>query len=93
MLELKSHEKRLREICKQHMVGRLYLFGSAVSRQFGDKSDIDFLVEFEENKSLFDLIRLKNQLEDLLNKPVDIVTENSVHSTLKEHILNEAIQL
>jgi hypothetical protein len=58
-----------------------------------EESDIDFLVEFEENRSLFDLIRLKNELEELLNKSVDIVTLNSVHWKIKDQIISEAMQL
>ncbi|HHY70192.1 MAG TPA: hypothetical protein GX519_00680 [Thermoanaerobacterales bacterium] len=56
-------------------------------------SDIDFLVEFEEGRSLFDLIRLKQELEALLGKSVDVVTEKSVHPLLKERIKAEAVQI
>ena len=46
-------------------------------------SDIDFLVEFEEGRSLFDLIRLKQELEALLGKSVDVVTEKICASIIE----------
>lgn len=50
-------------------------------------------MEFEEGRSLFDLIRLKQELEALLGKSVDVVTEKSVHPLLKERIKAEAVQI
>lgn len=50
-------------------------------------------MDFEEGRSLFDLIRFKQEIEDLLNIKVDVVTENSLHWGMKEEVLNGAIQL
>lgn len=91
LIELK-HDLIL-AIAKSNGVKKISLFGSAARGEEHSESDIDFLVEFEENRSLFDLIRLKYDLEDLLNKAVDIVTEDSVHWKIKEQIISEAIQL
>ncbi|USB33382.1 nucleotidyltransferase family protein [Paenibacillus sp. YPG26] len=90
---IESNHNTILNIAKSNGAKKISLFGSAARGEDHAESDIDFLIEFEENRSLFDLIRLKNQLEDLLNKPVDIVTENSVHWKMKDHILSEAIQL
>ena len=46
------------------------LFGSVARHDKNDKSDIDFFVEFEDGRTLFDLIRLKQALELLLDKDV-----------------------
>ena len=54
------------------------------------ESDIDFLVDCEEDCSLLDLISFKYDLEDLLGRKVDVVTSHSVHWTLRDKILQEA---
>ncbi|GIO36818.1 type VII toxin-antitoxin system MntA family adenylyltransferase antitoxin [Paenibacillus antibioticophila] len=90
---IKSNHSLILSIAKSNGAKKISLFGSAARGEEREDSDIDFLVEFEEDKSLFDLIRLKNELEDLLNRPVDIVTENSIHWKMKDNILSEAIQL
>ncbi|QHS22029.1 hypothetical protein GWK91_03300 [Virgibacillus sp. MSP4-1] len=54
---------------------------------------IQTLMEFEQGRSLFDLIRFKQDVEDILGVKVELVTENSIHWTMKEDVLNGAIQL
>lgn len=69
------------------------IFGSVARGEDSDKSDIDFLVSFEEERSIFDLIALKNDLEDLLERPVDVVTENSLHWNIREQVMREVVEI
>lgn len=89
------NEKRsdILRIAKLNGVIKLSLFGSVVRAEDTKESDIDFLVVFEDGRTLFDLIRLKQELESLLNKTVDVVTEKSLHALLKEQIETEAVQI
>jgi len=73
---------KIRELCRQHRVKSLYLFGSAVTDdQFTGNSDIDLLVRFDSkyfkgiSKTYFNLI---GELEKTFNKNVDLVTEDSL---------------
>jgi hypothetical protein len=52
-------------------------------------SDIDILVEFEGEKSLLDLARLKIELEKVLRRRVDVLTYGSLHPLLRDRILQE----
>ena len=76
-------------VLKKHKVSRASLFGSAVSGERDRDSDIDILVELEEGNSLFDLVRLKQELEKELETEVDLVTYNSLHPLLKDKILEK----
>ncbi len=67
---------------------RASLFGSAARGDDNDSSDIDVIVQFDENKTLLDLIGLKNELEELLNKKVDILTYDSINIKIKDEILD-----
>ena len=72
-----NHTDELAEICRQHHVKRLEVFGSAAVGDFNpENSDIDFLVEFNESDdiSLFKTRRdLTQALESLFNRSVDLV--------------------
>lgn len=77
---------------KFHVV-RIGLFGSFARREQSDNSDIDLIVEFEENTpNLFDKkIEIKKFFQDRFNLKVDICREKYIKSRFKSRILNEAI--
>lgn len=87
----KRHE--ILDIAKQYKVTSIRVFGSAARGQIDAGSDIDFLVELEQGATLFDLIALKQDLEDLLGREVDVVTENSLSPYFKDEALKEAVNL
>lgn len=72
---------------------RASFFGSIVRGEMTEDSDVDILVEFEGRKSLLDLAHLKNELEDTLNRRVDVLTYRSIHPLLKERILAEQVPI
>ncbi|MCC3373809.1 nucleotidyltransferase family protein [Cohnella sp. REN36] len=90
---VESKQDTILRIAQINGVKKISVFGSVAKEEDHEHSDIDFLVEFEDHRTLFDLIRLKHDLEALLNRSVDVVTENAVHWKLKDQILHEAIQL
>ncbi|MDZ7672439.1 MAG: nucleotidyltransferase family protein [Halanaerobiales bacterium] len=72
-------------------VKNIALFGSYVKGTANEESDIDFLVEFENNKKNFDnYMDLKFFLEDNLNTKVDLVINENVKEELKEEIYGSA---
>ncbi len=66
------------------------IFGSVVRGEAGPESDVDFLVNMEPDRSLFDLGGLLMDLRDLLGCEVDVVTEAGLHWLLRRRILKEA---
>jgi uncharacterized protein len=54
---------------------------------------VDFLVELEAGRSLFDHISLVQDLEDLLNCKVDVVSEKALHWYIRDRVLEEAALL
>ncbi|MDA8211847.1 MAG: nucleotidyltransferase family protein [Clostridia bacterium] len=91
LLKEKRHD--IMNIASSNGVTKISLFGSVARGEETVNSDIDFLVEFEENRSLFDLIRLKQELESLLQRPIDVVTENGVHPMMRDGILSQVVEL
>jgi len=84
------NESRLAEVCRRHDVRVLKLFGSAARGEDTPDSDIDLLVEFEGQKSLFDLMGLEEELTDFLGRKVDLLTEPSISPYLRDRILASA---
>ena len=71
MLEKKDE---ILKIASAHGVRQIRLFGSVVREEETPESDLDFLVEFEPERSLLDHVGLKQDLEDLFGRSVDVVT-------------------
>lgn len=71
-------------------VKRIGLFGSFVREEQSAESDIDLLVEFEEGQKTFDnFMQLSFLLEDLLNRPVELLTPESVSPYIRPYIFEE----
>lgn len=85
-------KKRSLPILRRHAVKRAAIFGSFARGDAKTSSDIDFLIEYKaKNKSLFDLVELKSELEDSLGRKVDIITYSSIYWRLRERILAEQV--
>ena len=67
------------------------LFGSVARGESGPESDVDFLVELEQGRGLLDLGGLLMDLEELLNRKVDVATEEMLHWYIRDRVLAEAV--
>ncbi|MFX1394632.1 MAG: nucleotidyltransferase family protein [Promethearchaeota archaeon] len=84
--------KRLKsELNKRFNVKTIGLFGSYVNNKQKDTSDIDFLVEFEEDADLIHLIGLSRYLEEIFKTKVDVISKPSLKEDLKQQILQEVV--
>lgn len=90
---LSQRRQAILEIAIAYGARSVKIFGSAARGEAGPGSDVDLLVEFEPGYSLLDLVAIKQDLEDLLGCPVDVVTEKALSPYLREQILQEAIPL
>lgn len=72
-------------------IASLRVFGSYARDEARPDSDVDLLVEFKETPDLFEFIRVKHRLEDLLGLSVDLVTKGGLRHEMREGILAEAI--
>lgn len=75
-------------LAEKYHVSKIGVFGSYARNQQTDISDIDILVEFSRPVG-FEFFDLKDYLESLFNKPVDLVTVNALKPQMKKEILSE----
>ena len=83
-------KEQILALAAKYGASNVRVFGSVANGTANENSDIDFLVDMEKGRSLFDLGGLLMDLQQLLNRKVDVVTENGLHWYIKERVLNEA---
>ena len=91
--QMQPVSERIIDILRKNGVKRASFFGSIVRGEMTEDSDVDLLVEFEGRRSLLDLAHLKNELEDAINRRVDLLTYKSLHPRLKDRILAEQVPI
>lgn len=89
------HEKRddIHRIAAKHGAYNLRIFGSVVRGEAGPDSDIDFLIDVGSTTSSWFPAGLILDLEEILGRPVEVVTEKALNPYIREHVLAEAITL
>jgi len=90
---LKRYRAEILELAMRHGARDVRVFGSLSRGEGGERSDLDLLVTLGEGCSLLDLVGLKQDLEDLVRRPVDVVTEQALSPYLRDRVLSEAIPL
>lgn len=89
LIEQKREE--IRRIAAKHGARNVRVFGSVVRDEAGPESDVDFLIEVGSTTSSWFPGGLIVELEDLLGRPVEVVTERALNSDLRERVLREAV--
>ena len=89
------HDKKaaILNLARLHGARAIRVYGSVARGQATEQSDLDLLVEWEPDRSLLDVIGLKQDLEDLLGVTVDIGSERGLHWFIREDVLREAVPL
>ncbi|MFW6239018.1 MAG: nucleotidyltransferase family protein [Thermodesulfobacteriota bacterium] len=93
----KALTERLREMKPQlfekYKARRIQLFGSVAREEQTEDSDIDILVDFEEDADYFDLAGMAIFLEEQLRRKVDVISKQGLRNEIRESVLKEAIPI
>jgi predicted nucleotidyltransferase len=87
---VRSKRSEILEIAQRNQAFNPRIFGSSLRGDRRSESDIDLLVSLQPQASLLDIGRIKEELEELLKAPVDVVDEGSLHRAIRDRILAEA---
>ena len=90
---LKANREEILELCQRYGARNPRVFGSFARGEADAESDVDLIVELEPGRSLFDLGGLQYELEHLLNRRVDVLTEGGLKARVREQVLKEAVPL
>lgn len=84
-------KQKILPILKEHNIEKAGLFGSRVREEMREDSDIDILVEIEDDISLLDFVGIKLEIEEALKRKVDLVEYSTIKPLLKEKIIKEQV--
>jgi len=90
---LERHRLDILRIARSHGARRIRVFGSFARGEERADSDLDVLVELDPGRDLLDIVAIKQDLEALLGRSVDVVTERAVSPYIRESVLREAAAL
>ena len=82
---IENNIQRIIALCKEHKVGKLFVFGSILTNRFNEKSDVDMVVDFDKvdledyADNYFDF---KLSLEDLLGREVDLLEDKAIRNPI-----------
>lgn len=88
---LEEKREEILSLAAQHGARNIRIFGSVARGEAKADSDVDFLVEMESGRSLLDRIALIQDLEDLLERKVDVANVKGLREFWRERILQESI--
>jgi predicted nucleotidyltransferase len=90
---LEDKREEILRLCATYGARNPRVFGSVARWNADTRSDYDFLVELEPGRSLFDHGGLQYELERLLGRSVDVITERGLKARIRERVLREAVPL
>jgi predicted nucleotidyltransferase len=90
---LKFKRPEILRLAQAHGAHNVRIFGSVARGESRPQSDVDFLVEMDSGRSLLDLIELSQDLESLLQRKVDVLTDQGLSPYLAQRIHAEAVPL
>lgn len=90
---LKARRAEIINIAASHGAKNVRVFGSHARGEETEDSDVDLLVDFDGEHGLLDRIALIAELEELLGRDVDVVTEQGIYWLLRRKIVREAVPL
>jgi hypothetical protein len=90
---LESRRNEILDLAGRYGAKNVRIFGSAARGEGGPASDVDLLVDMEKGRNLLDLVGFWQDLEELLGRRVDVITDGGMSPYLRERIYAEALPL
>lgn len=90
---IQGKKRAILRLGKTHGAYNFRVFGSVARNAATSESDVDILVDLKRGRSLMDLGALLMDLQDLLGKKVDVLTEKMLHTSIRERVLRESVPL
>jgi predicted nucleotidyltransferase len=90
---LHRNRDEILKLAATHGARNIRVFGSVARGEADEQSDVDFLVDLEPGRSLLDLGGLLMDMQNLLGRRVDVVTEKSLRPRIRDQVFHEAVPL
>ena len=84
---------KIREVCRKYNVLSVHLFGSVLTKEFNERSDIDLLVDFRRDSfhGAFDqFMNFKSDMEQLFQRRVDLISQKTIRNEILRNEINSS---
>ncbi|HXV64801.1 MAG TPA: nucleotidyltransferase domain-containing protein [Vicinamibacteria bacterium] len=92
-MTIERNRAEILRIAARHGARTVRVFGSVARGEDRPDSDVDLLVDMDDDRSLLDLVGLGQDLQELLQRKVDVLTDESIHPAVRPRIAGEAREL
>jgi len=92
-MQINSIKEVILGVLKKHPIKKAAIFGSFARNEANDSSDIDLLIESSQPFTLFDLLRLENELNKATSRKIDIVEFAAIKTSIRANVLKDAITI
>jgi hypothetical protein len=88
-VQVPVNRRKIAGLCRRWNIIEFSIFGSAARGESGPESDVDVLVSFASDAgwSLFDLVNLVEELEELFGRPVDLVERDAIRNPFRRRAI------
>ena len=93
MTSFENIKQNLLTVLIKYPVSKAAIYGSYSRNEQSEQSDVDLLIELSAQISIFDILRMENELSLKTQKKVDIVEYSAIKPSIKERVLSQAIQI
>jgi len=93
LADLREHRDEILDLAARHGAGNVRVFGSVARGSAGPDSDVDLLVDIASDRSLFDQIALIQELSELLDRRVDVISDRGLNPRVRRRVIDEAVPL
>jgi len=96
MNRLSLYKDQINELCASHKVKSLYAFGSVLTSDFDNNSDVDLIVDFKDvdvNDYADNYFDLKFSLQDIFKRPIDLLEEQAIKNPYFKQVVNQTKEL
>lgn len=92
-LPIAVDREQIAAFCRTHHIVKFAFFGSILTERFGPDSDVDVLVEFdpENGPTLFDIVRMEDELSQMLGRKADIRTPLDLSRYFRDEVVRTAL--
>jgi predicted nucleotidyltransferase len=93
VLAIEIPEEKIKQFCRRNGVRKLSIFGFVLRDDFNPESDVDILVEFDDDATLgfFRLMRMQDELTEILSRTVDLRTPKDLSKYFRDDVVNNAV--
>jgi len=93
MQELEKYRQLILPVLKRYFIKRAAIFGSLAKGNLGIDSDIDLLIEPERDFTIFKLLKLEEEISEIIKRKVDLVEYSAIKPSIRKEVLASAISI